>query len=383
VWGLRVKKQTIVGALLACLMFSPLHAEEQATETKAGAHPKTFVGVMWPMFGPMAAPGLVELVAELKTMPNVQVETYVHQAWPSLVDDLNAMPPGRHTIVIGYSLGANSTAEVANRVHHVDEFIALQPSELSWNPDIKGGSYGRFVEIYNPNEWETMGGMGSKKLVGPNIEYIANHDSHPGAQFSSQFRNLVKTEVAKLSTAEPVEVAQAQPAAPLGYAEDNKLADEDGVGDDNKAPGTNKVVVVGSKTAKVDLPRSTAKTHGSDLKAARADTAQPVKVALADATPSPKIARTDVAAPQKITRAELPPLAQALPQPKAATAAMPKRVDTIAFLDQLSGAVDSGDLSAEPQLTASAMMDYAKRAYHVHPDMTASCLPGCGQAIGK
>jgi hypothetical protein len=38
--------------------------------------------------------------------------------------------------------------------------------------------------------------MGSNKLVGPNIEYIANNDSHPGAQFNSEFRSLVKTEVA-------------------------------------------------------------------------------------------------------------------------------------------------------------------------------------------
>jgi hypothetical protein len=45
----------------------------------------------------------------------------------------------------------------------------------------------------------TFGGMGSNKLAGPNIEYIANNDSHPGAQFNSEFRSLVKTEVAKLS----------------------------------------------------------------------------------------------------------------------------------------------------------------------------------------
>ena len=53
----------------------------------------------------------------------------------------------------------------------------------------------------------------------------------------------------------------------------------------------------------------------------------------------------------------------------------------MAFLDQLSGAVDSGDLLAERPLTASAMMDYAKRTYRARPEMTASCLPGCGQAL--
>jgi hypothetical protein len=58
------------------------------------------------------------------------------------------------------------------------------------------------IEIYNPNPAMTFGGMGSNKLSGPNIEYFANNDSHPGAQFSSEFRSLVKTEVARLA-AEP------------------------------------------------------------------------------------------------------------------------------------------------------------------------------------
>jgi len=81
----------------------------------------------------------------------------------------------------------------------VDLIIALQPSMFSWNPSVTG-NVGRMIEIYNPNRWMTFGGMGSNKLVGPNIEYIANNDSHPGAQFNPVFRNLVKTEVAKLSS---------------------------------------------------------------------------------------------------------------------------------------------------------------------------------------
>lgn len=345
-----MKKRSIVGALLACLIFSPLHAETRAAET---AHPKTFVAVLWPMFGPMAAPGLVELVAEIRMMPNVQVETYVHQAWPSLVDDLNNLPPGRRSIVIGYSLGANSTAEVANRVHHVDEFIALQPSMLSWNPDVKGGTYDRFVEIYNPNTWETWGGMGSKKLVGPNIEYIANRDSHPGAQFSGQFRNLVKTEIAKLSVAEPVEVAQARPTPPPAETSDNKMTDV-------------------NRIAKAELPQSDLKVSRPDPNVARVDGARSVNMARSDATPSSKVAQAGPA-----------PSSQRLPASKPATAAAAPddRVDKMALLEILSGAVDSGDLSAERHLTAAGMMDYAKRTYHVHPGATASCLPACGRSF--
>jgi hypothetical protein len=181
----RVKKRAIALALLVSLVCSPVCA-------------KTFVGVLWPMFGPLPAVGLVELVAELRMMPDVEVHTYLHQSWPSLVEDIDRQPPGTRTVVVGYSLGANSSVFVANKAKYVDLIVALQPSMLSWNPSVTG-SVGRMIEIYNPNPWMTFGGMGSKKLVGPNIEYIANNDSHPGAQFNSEFRSLVKTEVAKLS----------------------------------------------------------------------------------------------------------------------------------------------------------------------------------------
>ena len=130
------------------------------------------------MFGPTAAPGLIELVAELKMMPDVEVSTYLHQSWPSLVEEIDRQAPGTRTVVVGYSLGANSSVFVANTAKSVDVIIALQPSMLSWNPPVMG-KVGRMIEIYNPNPWMTFGGMGSKKLVGENIEYITNYDFPP------------------------------------------------------------------------------------------------------------------------------------------------------------------------------------------------------------
>jgi hypothetical protein len=326
-----VKKRSVIAALFACLVCSPVHA-------------KTFVGVLWPMFGPLPAIGLVELVAELKMMPDVEVETYVHQAWPSLVEDLDNQPAGTRTIVIGYSLGANATSSVVNTARHVDEVIALQPSLLSWNPDIKGGTYGRFIEIYNPNPWETFGGMGSKKLTGPNIEYIANNDSHPGAQFSSQFRDLVKTEVTRLSTAGRVENAQAETKPPQTEA---------------KAPAPVKLAEVakspeGGKPAEPAKPVEAAKPAKDSLKVAQAEVAKP---------PQPS------QPPQHDPFAEKP----LKHQPD----------DLTAFIEELSSSVDSGDLSAERQLTPVNMMDYVKRTYHVNPDATASCTSTCSDHVAS
>jgi hypothetical protein len=61
--------------------------------------------------------------------------------------------------------------------------------------------------------------MGSQRLVGENIEYIENNDSHPGAQFDPQFRDLAKTEVAKLADEDRPQVARAKMAKPVVLAQ--------------------------------------------------------------------------------------------------------------------------------------------------------------------
>jgi hypothetical protein len=195
-----VKKRAIALALCCSLVCSPCYA-------------MTFIGILWPLFGPLAAPGLVEFVADLQSMPDVEVATYWHSSWSSLVDDINHQAEGTHILIIGYSLGANNAVLVANSTNYIDSIIALQPSIFTSNTSLTG-KVGRIVEIYNPNPWMTFGGMGSQKLVGPNIEYVTNNDSHLAAPYNSAFRDLVKSEIARLA-AEPVpDTAQAKMAAP-------------------------------------------------------------------------------------------------------------------------------------------------------------------------
>jgi hypothetical protein len=149
------------------------------------------------------------VVAELQSIPDVEVVTYLDPDWSSLVNDINRQSAGTHILVIGYSLGANNAILVANNTNYIDSIIALQPSIFTSNTSLTG-KVGRVVEIYNPNPWMTFGGMGSQKLVGPNIEYIMNNDSHPGAPFNSEFRNLVKSEIARLSAEPAPNTAQAK-----------------------------------------------------------------------------------------------------------------------------------------------------------------------------
>jgi len=180
-----LKKRSIALALCCALLCSPCHAA-------------TFIGILWPLFGPLAAPGLTEFVAELQAMPDVEVQTYLHTQWSSLVDDIKRQPDGTHILVIGYSLGANNSVLVANNCDYIDSIIALQPSIFTHKTALTG-NVGRMIEIYDPNPLLTFGGMGSRKLEGPNIEYIANNDTHIGAPYNEQFRDLVRSEIARLA----------------------------------------------------------------------------------------------------------------------------------------------------------------------------------------
>jgi dienelactone hydrolase len=193
----RVKKRSIarsiVLAVCCSLVASPVWA-------------KTFIGVLYPFLGPMAALGLVDMASELKAQPDVEVATYQHQSWRSLVDHINRQPKGTRILIVGYSLGANNAILVANNVAYVDSIVALQPSMLT-SKDSLTGTVGKIIEIYNPNPWMTFGGMGSRKLEAPNIEYVANNDSHPGAQFNTEFRNIVRNEVARLAALDAVKTA--------------------------------------------------------------------------------------------------------------------------------------------------------------------------------
>src|SRR5690242_11035416 len=103
----QVKKLSVALALCCSLVSSPVWA-------------KTFVGVLYPFLGPMAAPSLVEWAGELKAMPDVEVASYLHQSWRSLVDDIKRQPNGTHILLVGYSLGANNAILVANNTAYID-----------------------------------------------------------------------------------------------------------------------------------------------------------------------------------------------------------------------------------------------------------------------
>jgi hypothetical protein len=325
---------------LAVALFAALIASSSAQAAK------TFVGVLWPMFGPLPAIGLVELTGEIKMMPNVEVHTYLHQEWPDLVKDMSQLPEGTRTIVIGYSLGANATSWVVNKSKYVDLVIALQPSMLSWNPTITGHA-GRIVEVYNPTVWQTFGGMGSKKLewTAGKIEFMPNNDSHPGAQFNPEFRSMVKTEIARMSAEPDVQTAQASSPVRMAYAEqpqDRRMKD---IAQILQKDAEAKAQKTAPARTPVSDPMATASLQSVSAQMAQEPIPMPTRRPQLQAQPQMQPVKLASAA------ADFP-----LHQPN-----QPKNWS--AFLDSLSGSVESGNLAASQELTLADMVTYARRKY--------------------
>jgi hypothetical protein len=305
----QVKKRSIALALCASLVASPVWA-------------KTFVGVLYPLFGPMAAIGLVELAGELKAMPDVEVATYLHQSWRSLVDDINRQPKGTHILIVGYSLGANNAILVANNTDYVDSIIALQPSMLTTQASLTG-KVGKIIEIYNPNPWMTFGGMGSQRLEAPNIEYIVNNDTHPGAQFNDQFHSIVKNELARILALDSLQTAQAKPPRPSSLA---KLSPP-------KDAKSAALAFANTDPPKRERPRNEQPAHEQS----RHEPSRPAPTSIEQQKPQPTPAAVFAEAPQ--------------PQPQPIFAAA------------LSSSANAEPLLLQRTLTISDMKEYVKRNY--------------------
>jgi hypothetical protein len=141
-----------------------------------------------------------------------------------------------------------------------------------------------------------------------------------GAQFNSQFRDLVKSEIAKFvasdrletaraATPRPPDVAQPARSTSLAYAEEQPASRQS------------------------DL---TAQRHRA---IARTEMTKPVKPAV----------------PARVARER--------PKPEPEESPINAPSERAAFLDTLSRSVASGNLFTPRDLTLAAMMDYARRTY--------------------
>src|SRR5690242_7363567 len=166
----------------------------------------------------------------------------------------------------------------------------------------------------------TFGGMGSQKLDAPNIEYIVNNDSHPGAQFNEQFRSVVKSELARLSAQDSSQTAQAK-------------------------------AFKRSQLSKQSPPKDVKSTA-----LAFATTDPPKHEPLRHDQPKPAQTKVEPGQQQKAPAV----FAQApKPQPVLADGPRPQPVSADAFLTS----ANPGNLFVQRTLTISDMKEYVKRSY--------------------
>src|SRR5260370_4641053 len=159
-----------------------------------GARAETLVVLLEGLGGRIASAGIVSLQKELSAIPNTIVPSPIAQSkWRSAVKLIEQQEPGTNIVVIGYSLGANNSTYITNKVKHVDELIAIQPSLWGRSAAI-GENIDKTIEIYNPNFSHTAG-WGAKRLVGVHFSYITNNDSHPYAHNSPQVHKFIFNEV--------------------------------------------------------------------------------------------------------------------------------------------------------------------------------------------
>lgn len=162
---------------------------------------KVAVVLLYGLGGSSTSPGITVLYDEIKKLSNdiAVLVPYDQHAWEQAAHDLSKYTVEK-LVCIGYSMGANATTFVANRLspRHLSLLVAIQPTLWEEAQTIPA-TVDRAIEIYNPNIAET-GALGGRKLTGFHTQYVVNSDSHPYADNDPEVHKLILTEIKKLLT---------------------------------------------------------------------------------------------------------------------------------------------------------------------------------------
>jgi hypothetical protein len=123
--------------------------------------------------------------------------------------------PGK-IVIIGYSLGANSTVAIANKLPHVDLIVAYDPSRLSPLAHEINGEFTQHVKptvrraicFYNPYAWY----YGGARLDGSQVELVPISNFHLAVAVDQRLHDITEEAVRQVASATPKEA----PEAPSG-----------------------------------------------------------------------------------------------------------------------------------------------------------------------
>jgi hypothetical protein len=165
--------------------------------------------VLYGQFGLPTSTGMYFLAEKLARYGKVSV----HQ-WNDRTIVSDAKRQTGKIVIIGFSLGANSTAAIANRLPHVDLIVAYDPSRLSPLADQVKGEFVQHVKptvrraicFYNPDAWY----FGGARLDGSHVETVPIADYHLAVPMDARLHDITEEAVRQVASASTLQEAPMQ-----------------------------------------------------------------------------------------------------------------------------------------------------------------------------
>jgi dienelactone hydrolase len=192
----------------------PHHPENAATR----------IYVLYGQYGWTTSSGMYYLAQSLARYGEVSVH---HWDDRTIVQD--AKRQSGKIVIIGYSLGANSTVAIANKLPRVDLIVAYDPSRLSPLAHETNGEFTQHVKpsvrraicFYNPYAWY----FGGARLEGSQVELFAIDNFHLTVAVDQRLHDITEEAVKQVALgSQPANaVATTQPSKPVAERSANSL----------------------------------------------------------------------------------------------------------------------------------------------------------------
>jgi hypothetical protein len=184
----------------------------------------THIYVLYGQYGWTTSSGMYYLAQSLARYGEVSVH---HWDDRTIVQD--AKRQSGKIVIIGYSLGANSTVAIANKLPRVDLIVAYDPSRLSPLAHETNGEFTQHVKqsvrraicFYNPYAWY----FGGARLEGSQVELFAIDNFHLTVAVDQRLHNITEEAVKQVALgSQPANaVAASQPGKPVAERSANSL----------------------------------------------------------------------------------------------------------------------------------------------------------------
>jgi hypothetical protein len=219
---LSVRESESDWSLEARAVVSPDGRTPSSTRAQRPENASTRIYVLYGQYGVTTSAGMYLLAQSLARYGEVSVHEW---------NDRTIVPDARRhsgkIVIIGYSLGANSTVAIANKLPHVDLIVAYDPSRLSplaheangeFTQEVKA-SVRRAICFYNPYAWY----FGGARLEGPQVETVPISHYHLAVAMDQSLHEITEQAVRQVAEGAPAKQAP-EPVKPVAAAPGEKTA---------------------------------------------------------------------------------------------------------------------------------------------------------------